>query len=271
VGTGSYSIEQIRVDQNVIWESGSYTGTYPEIEIQIVNPGDAVTLFPSDVVSSADVQSIQLLGTNQVGYAMSGPFVVCPSGTQVNAIAIDISLPAGLYNVNQNSQIESMPCDFHFQAQPIDDFGAPTGAWADLVVENLFLQDTNPIRTSYRVPVTLGRYQVQGQRTNAQNGTHASDQLYWVSLRAFVPNAAVYPDVTLIAVRATATINLNGSSAQKFNVVATRVLPVWSAGVWSAPVATRLPGPAACYLLKTIGGLPDSRIDLAALDALDAT
>ncbi len=279
VGTGYYEIEQILVDENVIWEDGNYTGTYPEIEIEIIPPGQPVTLFPDDVITSEDVANILLYGTDYVAqppnppyvWGWSGPFVASPPGTEVNAIAIDISFPGGLYEINQNGKLQNQVCSFVFQAQLIDDNGAPLGAWFDIVSETLWMQDTDPIYLSYRVSVPLGRYWVQGEKTTASGGPHNVDGLYWVALRSFVPTSGVYPNITLIAIRATATIDLNGNSAQKFNVVATRILPIWTNGAWQDPQPTRLPGPAACYLLKTIGGLTDDRIDLEGLDALDST
>lgn len=275
VGQGQYSIEEIRVGDNAVWKQGAYTGTYPEIQIEIVNPGEQITLFPDNVVSSGDVSNIPLLGTNEEDYGWSGPFVVCPAGTKAMQIAVDIVLPAGLFKMG--STLSSASVQYQFQAQAIDNNGNATGSWFDVVNTTLTMTQNSAIRKTHLIDMSApDRYQVRAKRLNAKSAdTAVSDTLTWGSMRAYLPSQKIYPGVTLVAVKARATKNLNGQSADKFNVIATRKLPIYNTSTksWSAETATRNIAPAVAYILRSSNGagLADASIALDQLWSLQTT
>lgn len=270
LGIGEYDIHQIRVASTVAWQDGSFTGAYPEMEIEIVPPGGAVTLFPDNVATSTEVSAITLIGTNEGGYDWSGPFAASASGTQAAQLAVDIALPSGLFSIDSQGRLVNATVSFTFEKREIDAGGAPVGSWSTLFTQSFTMASRDAIRRTLVASVTPARYQVRGERTNAKAaGTSTADVLVWMSLRAFLPGARTYDDVTMIAVKATATDHLNGQSAQQFNVIATRVLPIYDTGTssWGAPAATRSLAAAAAYLCRSDNGagLADSRIDLARL------
>jgi hypothetical protein len=261
LGKGSYQIQQMRIGSNAFAtiESGVLvaTGTYPEIEWQIAGPGEAVTLFPDNVVTSTEVSAIELLGTNETGYAPSDWFVTNPPGTATNLIAIDIALPGGLYHLTDSGNYNRAEVDFTVWAQPIDDFGNVTGGKFVILDEHLSLATPDPQRISFRCKVASARYQVQAERMNKKGTTSSiSDTLEWLSLRAYLPGTPHFADCTMIAIKAQATNNLNGQSSDQFNTVAVRQLatPVEIDGVWqwsATPQPTRSIGAAAYYLLTS--------------------
>ncbi|MGA7673555.1 MAG: host specificity factor TipJ family phage tail protein [Rhizomicrobium sp.] len=283
VGIGEFDIHQMRIDTNIFWEDDVYTGTYPEIVVEIIPPGGDVTLFPTNVVTSTDVSSISLIGTNESGYTWSGPFVASGANTKASQLAIDIALPAGLYHLDSSNHLQTATVTFNFQAQKIDADGDPIGDYFDIIGGSasisgtLVLSSKDAVRQTLLVTMpTPARYRVRGERTNVKSSdNNTSDTLVWLAMRAYLPGTTTFPGLTLIAVQAQATFNLNGQSAQKFNVVATRKLPIYDADTqtWSAPTATRSIAAAAAYVLRSTNGagLADGRIDLAKLAALQTT
>src|SRR5690606_9211615 len=93
----------------------------------------------------------------------------------------------------------------------------------------------------------------------------------WVGLRAFIPSSKDYGNVTLLAVKARASNNLNGNSSNRINVITTRKLPIWDGSTWSAPTTTRSVVWAFCNILRASYNLnlADSYIDLSTLLSLN--
>ncbi len=277
LGMGEFEIHEIGISNNPIWVDGAYTGSYPEIVLQFMPPGTPNTLFTDNVVTSVDVSSIELLGTNQDGYDWSGPFVLNPSDTLCHRIEVDFSAPAGLFSVDNSGNLKAAGASFTVQVQLIDDIGIPVPGhdWQTVITEALSQSNRSQIRQSYGADLTPGRYRVRFERTNEKaTDLNTQDQIAILAMRGFLPNAPARYDVTCIALKARSTKNLNGTSAQQFYVMATRKLPIWNpeTRVWSAPTATRSIAAAAAYLCRAQNGLrrTDNKVDLDKLWALDA-
>lgn len=95
----------------------------------------------------------------------------------------------------------------------------------------------------------------------------------WAGLRAYLPDVRDYGNVTLLALRIQATSNISGMAARRVNVIATRKTRTWTTGGgWAAVSANSSIAWAfadAATSTEYGGGLADSRVDLAALEALD--
>ena len=206
--------------------------------------------------------------------AAVGPFVAVDSGTDANYLAVDLVCPRGLYYANDDGSFGGKTVAFTVEAQEIDDAGATVGAWATLGTESISAATNTPQRRSYRYAVAAGRYQVRVTRTDVKdNSTRAGHELVWAGLRAYIPGTENYGDVTLLAMRLKANASLSQAASRKVNVVSTRKLPVWNGSAWSSPTATRSIAWAIADAARNTGygaRLADSRIDLAALLALDA-
>lgn len=291
VGRGQYDIESMFIEDTPI-------DNFEDVNVEVVNPGEVVNLFPTNVTTSVEVSGQDL----EYG-VYSGPFVANASGTLANSLGVDFVAAKGLFYVNDDGSLAGKSVKVLIEARLIDDDGVAIGAWFSLVPKTIvpvinlpfsprrihtpwsdmvdpakrytyektyYAATTTPQRYSAKFIVPQGRYEVRVQRTNTKDtSTRAGHDFAWGSLRAYLVGPQTYGDVTLLAVRMKATSQLSGTSYRKIKVVATRKLPIWNGSSWSAPTATTSIAWAIAYACKS-AGLPDSRVDLAGLLSLDA-
>ncbi len=257
IGQGHYDIEAIRIEDTPI-------SSFEEIDVEVVPPGEAVTLFPTNVVNSIEISGQEI---NHGSYL--GPFVALAEGDQASELAFDIVLPRGLYYANDKGGLNQVEVKFRLEAQRIDDEGNAQGDWIDLGEQTVKAATTTPIRQSYRMTVPLGRYQCRVTRTTAKNNsTRVGNDLSWAGLRAYLPGNQRYGDITLVAMRMRATNNLSQQASRKVNLIVQRKLPVWSPDSgWSEPQPTRNPAWALADIARAKYGarLADIRVNLEAL------
>ena len=261
IGQGDYSVDAVRIDDTDI-------SNFEEITYQVIPPGGTVTLFPTSVTTSAEVDGQEAL----TGVTL-GPFVANASGTLANTIAIDVVMPRGLYYANDSGGLTAMSCSWSVEARAIDDVGVPVGGWVAIGAESYAAATTTTQRASYRYSVASGRYEVRLTRTDTkQTDARYGHDLFWSGLRAYLPGSQQYGSITVLAMRLRATNNLSQIASRKINVIATRKLSTWSSVTgWSATtVATRSPAWAFVDVCRAAygAGLPDARIDLVGIEAL---
>lgn len=260
IGRGSYSVEAVQIEDSPV-------SSFAEITYEIIAPGGALTMFPANVATSGEVSGQELL---QGAYI--GPFAANAAGTQANFLGFDVVLPRGLYHVNaETGALETVSLTVQCECRPIDDNGTPTGdgSYTVLGTTTYSYATTTPQRASIRYAVTAARYQCRMTRTDTkQTDTTYGHEVVWAGLRAYLPETRNFGDVTLLAMRMRASNNLSTQSSRKVNVIATRKLPIWNGSEWSALTATSSIAWAFAYVCKV--AVPDSRIDLAGLLALDA-
>lgn len=275
IGQGEYAIEALRIEDTVVQANPiadgaphAAAGAWEDITYQIVYDAP-VTLFPANVTTSVEVSGQGAL----TGTAL-GPFVASASGTRSDHLAVDVVAPRGLFAVDAGTgALLTRSITFTVEARPIDDAGQPTGVWATLGTHTVSGATTTPQRYSFRYAVASARYEVKLTRTDTkETGSNVGHDLLWAALRAYHPGANAYGKVTVLALRMKASNQLSQIAARRVNVIATRKLPVWSGASWSAPQATRSIAWAIADMLRADYGakLPDSRLDLAGLLALDA-
>lgn len=267
LGQGKFEIHEIRIEDTALSE-------FADIVYEIYEPGEEVTLFPDNVITSVEVGGIEMLATNEAGFdGLTGAFVANPTGTQTNRLEVDISFPTGLYLTDKNGALGYLTINCFFEYREIDADGAPIGDWTEFINFSRAMAVAQPQRFTVGADVPAGRYEVRGQRTGNKNlSNNAQNTLRWEQLRAFLPSTKDYGNVTLLAIAARATNNLNDTASNRVNVIATRKLPIWNGTEWSAPTATRSISWAACDVLRAIYGaqLDATYIDLPKLLALDA-
>ena len=267
IGQGKYSIESINIEDTSI-------DSWDDITYEVIDPGGTLTLFPSNVATSGEVSGQEL---TDAGYI--GPFVANASGTDANAIGIDIILSRGLYHYNTTTgATESDTVSFTIEAREIDDAGAPVGGGTYTVLQTVTITaaTTTPQRYSYRYSVSAARYEVRAIRVDAkQAGSEYGNDVLWGGLRAYLPDVRNFGNVTLLAMRMRASNNLSMQASRKINVIATRKLFTWNPSTeWSvSETSTRSIAWALADALSNTeygGKLTDSRINLQALYDLDA-
>jgi hypothetical protein len=204
-----------------------------------------------------------------------GGFVASPAGSVAHRLGIDLVLPAGLIARNDAGNTDSAQVDIRIEAQRIDDDGAALAAWFEMGRETWSDRTDTPLRKSFFYALaTPGRYRVRVTRMNYKHPLEASgDQVLFAGLRAYLREAEDFGPVTLIAMRIRATNNVSQQASRRLSVLCTRKLPVWSAGEWTWPQPTRSIAWALADAARNAdygAGLPDARIDIEALEALDA-
>jgi len=245
IGQGVYEIEEVQIGDTSIDQ-------FDEAEYEILEPGDVTTLFDTNVVTSIEVGGQTLYAPNEPEYPVDGwigPFDVSPPTTEVQQIEIDILFPKGLYHTSKKGQTQSNTIVYQVQTRLIDDAGAPLGAFTLLEQESFTAATMTPRRITHRYAVTVGRYEIRIRRVDGKNfGGRDGHDAVWDGLRGFVTGEQPdYGDVTMLAVKIRATNNLNARTREKFNVIATRKLPIRFEGSsgssdsegWSEPIATR--------------------------------
>lgn len=268
IGQGEFDIASIMLDDTPVED-------FTEVEIELVPPGDAVNLIEANVFTAVEVSNIELLGPNQDDYTgVSGPFVVNDADNDVKRLAVDVSFPQGLYNLNDEGELGGQSVELLFEYRAIDSDANPLpGAlWETLANPTVSRSDNTPQRITYSIVVPPGRYQVRGQRVSDKPGsTRSASQTRWETVRGYAPLNANFGNVTLIAMKALATNSLNDNSSKRFNVIATRKLPTWAPGTeWGALTATRNPVWSFCDIFRSTYGakLSSTFLDMPTLHAL---
>lgn len=291
LGHGTFTMEVLQFADTPL-------ANFRAMEYEIVQPGGTFTLFADNVYTSPSVQGIEMYGANEPSFTGWTPaYVVNLPFTQTNRIDIDVSLPAGLFSIDDTGNINGETIKAKFEIQPVDDYGRPLGPWRRLFFTNrtlgpsdptvtpksiyvldvesgidIEMQTAVPQRFTYSAEVLPGRYFIHGQRSNNKNmDVNSGNTLRWDGMRAFFPSTKQYGDVTLVAIKARASDILNDNSSIQFNVVCTRNLPTWNPTTgWSKPVPTRNPVWAFCDIFRAdyAGRLPDTFLDLQDLYTL---
>lgn len=270
LGQGSYTIHEIRIEDTQI-------ASFQDVTYAVYQPGESVTLFPDNVVTSVEVAGIELFAPNEAEYPAGGGwvggFVINSAFTTCNRIEVDIILPQGLYYSNNKGGLDARTGEAEFEYRQIDDEGDPVGGWILLTSFAQTLKTTTPQRFTLSANVTPARYEVRARRTNDKDtSSRAGNTVTWDAVRAFLPSTQDYGDVTMLAVKARASNNLNDSASNRVNVIATRKLRRYVDGAWTAPAATRSIVWAFCDMFTALygGRLEDGFLDLDTLVALDA-
>lgn len=271
IGQGEYHIEAIQVEDTNV-------SAFQDVEYEIIPPGGQVTLFNDLVVTSVEVANIHLLGPNDSNVYTEkewyGGFVVNPPDTVINTIEIDFGFPFGLYTSNDKGGLNQREVTLSFEYRQINDAGLPINPeWLLLYFNTIKDATVNAKRITESIAVPPGRYEVRAKRVSIEkDDSKISDKAHWLALRGIMPDLKEYGDLTLLAVKAKATNNINDSAANRFNVIATRKLPTWSlAGGWSSPQTTRSIVWAFCDVFRATYGakMADAFLDLKYLYQLD--
>tara|TARA_B100001059_G_scaffold213838_1_gene230038 strand:+ start:11178 stop:13667 length:2490 start_codon:yes stop_codon:yes gene_type:complete len=196
----------------------------------------------------------------------NGPFFAVPEGEVTDQLWLDFSMPQGLGELDDEGDFltRSVNIIVEYRAEgALEWTQAPAISFSGKT--NNQLGKTIPISLSEKI-----RPEVRVKRSTAANDdTRIYDDVFWTALKAELESATTYEGITTLAVRIRGTNNLAGSAENKFNLIATRVLPVFENGAWSAPKPTTDIAPFFAHVIKSAGHT-DSKIGLEAIEALHA-
>lgn len=275
LGRGNYDVESMSFGETVFWRAGGgVDSAYDNVQVQFVPAGEPVTLFPDNVITSAEVSGQELYGPNEEEYkGPLGPYVANPPGTVTNQIQLDIVLPQGIGRYDDNANLQEYSIDIRAEYRNIDDLGKPLSAWALLRTETFRGATLTPQRRTLLCDVAQGRYEVRVMRTsNSTVNGRTMDSIQWQAMRAMLPGSLSY-GVSAIAIKIRATNTLSNNASSKLSLICTRRLPLYDrkTKTWSPETATRSWAAAVSAVCKAKwgGGLSDRDIDLDALWAID--
>lgn len=267
LGQGRFQIDEIKIENTPI-------GNFAEVEYEVIQPGQPMLLFPDSVHIAGEVQGIELTATREAAGEFMGPYVANAPNTQTNYLGLDFGFPLGLTTRDGEGDLKEATVSFRAEARAIDDSGNAIGNWFVIVQDTKRLATMTPQYFSYRVPVPLGRYEVQARRTNplTDQDNDTQERIDWLGLRSYMPSQNYYGDITLIAVVIKATNNLNSNIARRLNVLCTAIKPVWNGSAWvEQPTRSIAWAFADIFRNATYGrGLPDKYLNLPELLRLDS-
>lgn len=281
-GLGRYARHAMQIEDTDFWnEAEGITGSFPDVEFEVVPPGEPVTLFPPQVVTAVEVASQTLLGTNEEDHATIGPFIANPSGTEANVLAFDLVWPGGLYRIDDTGAVVSESVALRLEAQEVDDDGAPAGDWIVLKEDTFSAASRTPLRLTEKFPLAAGRWQGRATRIDEAAGdSRTIDAVQWEAMRAYLTSDKTSEDSTRIAMVMRATNQLSGLSSRRVFVDQTALLPDYlgldEAGepLFGDLVETRHIRDACFDAVRNTDyrpGIPALKIDYAGFDALHDT
>ncbi|MFN3646233.1 MAG: host specificity factor TipJ family phage tail protein [Gemmobacter sp.] len=256
-GSGSGMLEV----RSALHPSGVY-------QIATVPGADSYTVTSPGSLTAAGKAVVASVMGNASGFVASAPESVA------HRIGIDLVMPRGIYK-SSGGGLATISLSVRIEAQRVDDIGLPIGGWVLLGEETITDRTNTPQRRTFTYDLaTPGRYRVRAWRLDEKSTVDADGhEVIWAGLRAYLAEPADFGPVTLIALRMRASNNLSAQASRKIAVLATRKLPVWTGSTWTAPQATRSIAWALADAARNAdygARLPDSRLDLPALLALDA-
>ncbi|MEW6125366.1 MAG: host specificity factor TipJ family phage tail protein, partial [Pseudomonadota bacterium] len=275
-GLGRYQRHRITIADAVLWDASQWgdrdhvSPTFSDVQVQRLEPGETLTLFPASVTTAAGVSGQAL---DDPGVWVYGG-ITNPAGTTVDRLVFDFVLPQGCYIPNAQGQPGNFATHNQIQIRAVDAAGAPTGVWMTVVDEARWLATKEPYRMSYSVPVAPGRYEVQARRVVASAAyPGAVDTIQWAAARGYTPGTQTFPGLTVTAIRMRATAQLTANAALRWAVEDTRILQVWTGSGWDEQ-PTRSPA-YAMYDIATNTDYgcarPLSKVDAQAVVTLAAT
>lgn len=272
IGRGRYQVRQLAFGETPFWRDGKLVaGTgYDVRDIQIVEPGQPVTIFPDNVVTSDEVASQELFAPNNAEYTgVVGPYVTNGPGTKTDRLLLDFVFQAGLGYHNEQGKLTAYTVRWRVEYRAIDDTGAPLSGWAVLEDCSRTEGTLTALRITRSYTVAPGRYEVRCRRLSDTRGDSGTlDKLLWGALRAILPGTRAYP-VTCVALRIRANNVLSQAASNKFSAIVTRKLPLYDVetGTWSEETPTRSWAAAVSHVCRCAWGgrLADRSIDLEAL------
>ena len=230
-GQGKYDVEQLLIDDSLLWDSTSgLSGNFTNVELQFCDPGESFTLFPANVVETSEVNG-QELSTTPIGF-----FIANASGTTAYKYYLDYVFPEGLqFTDASDGRKYSLTVTIKAEIQRVDNAGTPIGSPV-LAVNTIITWNTSqPQRVSQLVDLAAlglpnGRYQFRTWREpfNTSDDDRAADMILWGNLRSYLVGPNTFENTSVIGIRIKATAQLSQNSAKKFGVIQTRILPVWN-------------------------------------------
>ena len=264
VGQGAFTIERLQIGNSPL-------ASFSDVTYNVLPPGTAPSLVQGNVVNAPEVANQDL----KQGI-VTGPFAACGPGLTVKAVGYDILFNNGLAKGDSSGNLSNVTVQIAVEAQQIDDFGVPVGEWYAMPTVVVTRATLTPVRISVKNVLTApARVQMRYYRLDAfQDNLQVQNSPSLGGQRGYLNNTVpLCPTATHIEISIKATAQLSQFSQNRISAIVRRKLRTWSpGGGWTGDVETRsIAWALADVWTNTVygDGLPDSRVDLQTLYALD--
>lgn len=220
------------------------------------------TAFETETQVSAQLSKISAGDSGM----FNGPFYACPENEKTNSIWLDFFMPNGIGELNDQGHFTTRTVQISIGYRDLDggDWQYTTRSFSyetnDQLGKTIDFHFDEPIRPEIKVR----------RVTSEVDSTRINDKVMWTGLKSELETVTSYPDITTIAVKIRGTNALARSAENKFNLIATRILPVYENGAWQAPTPTTDIAPFFSYVIKDVGH-SDTQIGLTELERLHNT
>lgn len=280
LGCGKYSVKAIRVAGVTMWTAdGGLTPAFTGSQIEVINPGATSSLVPGQVATVAAVSGGQVPKAEAFPN-WAGPFEFGSGAPLMQRVQLDYSFPQGCYSVPDGGKFEGkqFAADWGilFEYAPCDIDGTPTGPFVWLYSDAGNTLSTRPMRFTRIWDIPLGRYTFRARNigspdtiphSSGEFNAKVTNTVVWEGLRAHIPQAAVRPGITELAMKVRAGKELSVTSFGEVEVEVSRILPVWNGSGWSDQETELAVWAAADVLMdqRHGAGLPEGKLDLPRL------
>jgi hypothetical protein len=215
--------------------------------------------FTSENLATAKLEVVAGGGDGEY----NGAFFACPKNETTQTLWLDFKLPQGLGELDDEGNFLTKTVALNVQYRHEGDTQWTNFSHDFSAATNDELAETIKIV----LPAAI-RPEVQVKRTTAgEDNTRIYDKVEWTALKSELTSATHYADITTIAIKVRGTNALSKSAENKFNVIATRKLPVYENDAWTAPQATTDIAPFFAHIIKDVGH-SDQQIGLTELARL---
>jgi hypothetical protein len=255
------SIDSVGTPNDGYFKVVSITG-YPALLEKVDIDGNVDTTWTGFTEQTFVRATIELQGSTN---SYSGPFFACPTKEKTDKLFLDFNLPQGLGKLDDDGEFSERTVYIQIQYRDENVF-----EWESIT--HVFRNSTND-QLAETLEIDLGskiRPEVRVKRTTSDSDdTSIYDLVQWIGLKSELETVTSYPDVSTIALKIKGSNNLSSQAENKFNVVATRKLPIYDSELqeWSTPQVTQDIIPFFTHVIKDVGHT-DEQLDLDELARL---
>jgi len=219
VSHGRCQFEDVRFGDIPLTSSlfGDYQGV-PDIQIQYIYPHEQLHLFRDNVYLNNSVASCKLEYGREFG-----PFKTCSKVETIVAIAVDLTFPNGICEINATfGSAFQRTVQVDIKYRKIDEEDIPIDDWQ--IKSFSFTNDVyHQLSYTLKIDVPDGRYEVSFENKSVYD-QYKRGMCIVQSLKGLKDSKRTYGDKTLIAVRCR---SIEGIELDRFNVKACRYLKHW--------------------------------------------
>jgi hypothetical protein len=234
------------VAQNVSFKGIGDKGTkFARIDKDTLLVIESVNVFPTTDNVNLNIRGVVPGGAGDY----VGSFSAAPQSVFIDSFYVDIKFPSGLCILNSAGNPTSHTVDLRIS------YSINEGASYSSVIRSFTDATVDARAYTVEIPLTSGTgCLVRIERMTVEtDDIKYKEKCQWTGLKSELEAATNYPDITTIAIRIKGTNALASTAENKVNLIGSRHLNTWSAGVFGQVTATTDIAPVVKYLADQAG------------------